>query len=156
MSKSQPLFPPLQLVYQQQTHLKEVKGKKMEMPTLVKLQKEWYKKLKDNGFNDLEYFDDAGQPKEWLKGTSKYQSPVSESHIEFLENAYEDNELIYNNTLDYYLGISHSIDVIPFDNEVHKQIWELHGEGLSLREIAKIVKFSHPKVLRILNHYRNR
>jgi hypothetical protein len=128
----------------------------MEMPPLVKLQKEWYKKLKDSGFDDLEYFDDAGQPKEWLKGTSKYQSPVSESHIEFLENAYEDNELIYNNTLDYYLAVSHSIDIIPFDNEVHKQIWELHGEGLSLREIAKIVKFSHPKVLRILNHYRNR
>ncbi len=155
MSKLQRVSQPSQSVYQQQTHLKEVKGKKMETP-LVKLQKEWYKKLKDNGFNDLEYFDEVGQPKEWLKGTSKYQSPVSESHIEFLENAYEDNELIYSNTLDYYLAVSHSVDSIPFDNEVHKQIWELHGEGLSLREIAKIVNFSHPKVLRILNHYRNR
>lgn len=121
-------------------------GNQMKSKEYIALQKEWYEKLKREGFDDLEYFYDNGEAREWLKGTSKFVSMETEE--------VHNPSLTYDNTLDYYLKVDKILETTLFDSEEHKYIFTLHTEGLSLRKIAKLVNFSHPKVLRIINKYK--
>ena len=117
----------------------------------LKLQKIWYKKLKDEGFEDLEYFDDQGKPQEWLKGNSKFSSQEDET-----VQASDSSALEFECTLEYYLQAAHLLHTATFDNDIDRHIWFLHSEGESLRKIGNQVGYSHPKVLRIINKYRKR
>ena len=113
----------------------------------TKLQKEWYKKLKESGFEDLEYFYPNGEAKEWLKGSSKFDF--------FSDNpALDVPSLTYESTLDYYNNAVSKLETTKFDSEEHKEIWRLHSEGMSLRKIGSAFNYSHPKILRILNKYK--
>lgn len=119
----------------------------MKSKDFVRLQKEWYKKLKQSGFNDLEYIDGDGNVLDWMRGSSKFVSTERDNvHVP---------SLLYSNTLDYYLNMGEKLENIEFESEEHKYIFSLHVEGLSLRKIAALVSFSHVKVLRIINKYKS-
>lgn len=122
----------------------------MSKDKLINLQKEWYKKLKDEGFEDIEYFDKTSmEPQDWLKGNSKFSGTVSED-----QKATETAEFNFNSTRDYFLAATHWLITGNFQSPIDKRIWELHSNGESLREIGEEIGYSHPKVLRIINKYK--
>jgi hypothetical protein len=86
------------------------------------LQKHWYTKLRDEGFEDIE--DDQGRPKEW--------------DFNFFRNRFD--PIKYQATLQYYAWARFVLTTFKFRNELERMIWELHCEGLSERKIAIRIK----------------
>lgn len=87
----------------------------MTSPSFKKLQKQWYKKLKDEGFKDIE-------------NVGYYMT----SAINLRAVATKDREAIQ----EYYSNATSVLYETQFDTEKEKKIWELHCEGLSLRKVA--------------------
>lgn len=106
------------------------------------LQKCWYAKLRDDGFEDIE--DDHGRPREW--------------DFNFFRNKFD--PIKYQTTLIYYEWARFVLNNYRFKNELQKAIWELHSEGLSERKIAlKIKKYKkswiHVIIAGIANEIKN-
>jgi hypothetical protein len=88
------------------------------------LEREWYQKLKDVGFHDIE--DTQGESrflKSWHSTKCQEMKPVIIEQIKI-----------------YYKEGVQLLDDYPFDNPVHRRIWKLHTRGLSIRQIARKVK----------------
>lgn len=117
---------------------------------LIKLKKEWYKKLKDRGFVDIEYFDNKMEPKDLLLGSSKFRQEQTTQTVEQEEEA----NLLYEGTYEYYARARALLHNITFIKEKDKIVWEMFSEGESLRKIGKQVGFSHPKVMSIIEKYK--
>ena len=115
---------------------------------LKRLQKEWYKKLKDDGFEDIEYMDKNQDPQEWLKGNSKF-SPMYDDQMAVIEA-----EVDHSCTEDYFRAAADLLFEGIFDTEEDRYVWEMHSNGATLRGIAKEIGCSHPRILRIVNKYR--
>lgn len=96
-----------------------IKGKKKS--EFERVQDFWYKKLKDSGFNDIEYAD--GSIAVGLPRSVKWKD--------------EDLRQI---TQDYYCMAYHFLNSYQFDTELEKIMWEYHSEGLSARDISKLLK----------------
>lgn len=79
----------------------------------------WYKKLADDGFNDIELVWFGG------RGTSRSEQ-------------WKDPDL-RQATVDYYCMAQHFLNEYEFDTEVEKIMWEYYSNGLSFREIAKVL-----------------
>jgi len=86
---------------------------------LKDLQSIWYKKLKDNGFNDIE---DTSTEGRLLKSWHSFRYKEDEEKTVYYEKAHD----ILN---------SHH-----FKKEEYRAIWEMHCEGLSEREISERLK----------------
>lgn len=118
-----------------------------------KLQDTWYKTLKKEGFEDIEYFSN-GEPLEWLKGSGRFASEGAA----LLLNPEEASaaEAAYQARLDYFNAATRLVNRKDiFTNESHRKVWELHIEGQSLRQIGRTIGFSHTKVMRILEKYKH-
>ncbi len=91
------------------------------------LQKKWYAKLKDTGFNDIEYKGDyieSAVPKPLRgKGTATVPDKFYQSLTE-----------------EYYTLCSQFLNDFKFERPFDKRVWELHTEGFSIREIATSLK----------------
>lgn len=88
------------------------------MSNQTKLQKLWYKKLKNEGFNDIEHgsgFLDRSY-------TKSNRTPLE---IEVIQHYYSLAHQLLNNH--------------KFEDKIEQIIWEYHTEGLSAREIANIL-----------------
>lgn len=85
------------------------------------LQAKWYKKLANTGFADIEQPD--GNLKNWALSLIR--------HDETTENAKQD----YYRLAGQLLHSSY-----PFQSNTERKIWEMHAEGLSIRDIAKKLK----------------
>lgn len=90
--------------------------------TYNQLRKEWYKKLKDSGFNDIErrdgeFKDSRGIPTQ-LRVTKVF---------------WEAKET-------YYYLAQHFLTEYKFESELEKTIWEYHLNGISYRNISKILE----------------
>lgn len=85
------------------------------------LKKTWYAKLKSKGFEDAEQ--DEVNLKEW--------------HSSIFMRDYD--ELYYKSKEDYYRLAGQFLHDFPFKNKKERRIWELHSQGISLRNIAKIL-----------------
>ena len=81
----------------------------------------WYKRLKDDGFKDLEHDD----------GTINIGVPRSMQG--------QDAEL-RQLVQDYYCMCYYFLNSHRFENELEKVVWEYHTEGLSVRDISKALK----------------
>lgn len=121
-----------------------------------KLKKLWYKKLKASGFHDIEDADNSR-----LKGGAsgmKYQARYGEG--------------VYQQTRqEYYYAAYQFLNSHEFDKERDRIIWEYHANGISARNIKKllekagIVRFykgtnrrqaiSHVMIYYIIRKYRN-
>lgn len=93
---------------------------------LKKLQSEWYAKLKESGFHDIEQNDnnDAkpdGNLKQWHSQVFYYRHK---------EGVLEDRQ-------EYYRLAGQFLYDHDFHNEIHKVVWACHSDGLSVTEIAR-------------------
>lgn len=86
---------------------------------LEQLQQFWYKKLEDEGFEDIEQTD--GKLKSW-------SSRFAHSRIQELREEKEP----------YYYMCNQFLNEYKFDSRFEQIIWEYHSNALSSREIAKI------------------
>lgn len=94
------------------------KPKKTEYEHLKEI---WYKKLEDSGFKDIEYGAD-------FSGSSTPRSA-----------AWNDPDL-RQVLQDYYCMAYYFLNEYKFDRELDKVMWEYHAEGLTIREIVRLLK----------------
>lgn len=96
------------------------------------LQSQWYEKLKESGFNDIE------NKKEKLK---EYDRRT----ISF------DNRDIIR---DFFIRLDHFVTNSSNIPKLHRQILELYSDGRYLGEIAKQVRCSRSKIKLVVYHYK--
>lgn len=87
-----------------------------------KLQKIWYAKLKDSGFEDAEQSD--GNLKKWSS----------------LFLIHSKGPLLRDAKQTYYRWAEHFLNDHKFDSTTEKLIWFYHSEGMSVRDIAAKLK----------------
>lgn len=99
------------------------------------LQNKWYRKLKKEGFEDVE---DTNSPNEFLKKwhtydfKTKYQKGNAES------------------ITDYYRLASQFLHDYSFETGTEKKVWELHAGGHSIRKIEKLLRIDRNRVHKII------
>lgn len=91
--------------------------------TLASLKKEWYDKLKSEGFNDIEV--DETRLKTWSYSMSRV--------------AYKYKDMMFNSKTDYYRLSEHFLNEFKFESELDKVVWEYHTNGVSRKNIVKIL-----------------
>lgn len=87
----------------------------------LSLQKIWYKKLKESGFDDIE------QSEQRLKAW----------HSSFFKVHY--NKVLYEAKEEYYNRACQFLYEYSFKNDKEKLIWEMHANGTSIEEITKVL-----------------
>jgi hypothetical protein len=92
---------------------------------LQALQKIWYKKLRDSGFEDIE---DVSSPQRFLKTW----------HSTYFFNRYTPET--YEHKEMYYRMCSHFLHEYAFPTDRLKEIWKMHTEGMSLRSMSFLLK----------------
>lgn len=93
--------------------------------TPQQLKKLWDKKLKQSGFEDIE--DDQGRLKEW-------------SSRAWRNNEHENLQDTAAAKLEYYNMCTTFLNEHPFESRLEQVIWEYYTEGISYRNIAKLLK----------------
>ncbi len=88
------------------------------------LQKEWYAKLKEDGFVDIEE-DPVNFNNAYLK------------HVK--RKTYQNNETYREAIKEYYYICYQFLHEYPFETEVHRAIWEAYADGATMREIANLL-----------------
>lgn len=96
------------------------------MSTLSKLQKIWYKKLKDSGFSDIE----------------KANGSIGRTKLNLDNRNFDQIEI----TQQYYSMARSFLIEHHFESELDKVIWEYHIEGISVRNIAKLLSSTDMKI----------
>ena len=81
----------------------------------------WYKKLKKSGFEDIEQ-DDFN-----LK---------TNSSVFFKNHTFE----VWTAKATYYQMASNFLEEYKFNSRIEKVIWEYHSNGISFRDISKLLK----------------
>lgn len=99
------------------------------------LHAKWEKRLEKEGLPDLETAD--GQ----LKGIS---------HASFFKAHY--NQVDAEAKEEYYRQAGYFLYDHKFQTELERKIWELHCEGVSIRDIVVILKKKHYRVYKRLVH----
>lgn len=95
------------------------------------LRDEWYKKLEQEGFDDIE----SNYKSE--KGSREHQLLHVWESLYFKQSAVAQR---FYATETYYTLCRQFSHEYPFQNSLDQKVWELHSEGSSLREIAKNLK----------------
>jgi hypothetical protein len=86
------------------------------------LQKEWYRKLKESGFNDIEE-------------NFQYHSSYFWQAFTTLRHRTEDRVSYHDKAFKF-------LNLYDFDTEQDREIWFLHCEGISQRKIAQMLDVS--------------
>ena len=95
----------------------------------IKLQNEWYDKLAESGFSDLEWLDKnsgSGQSSPFLRHNSIKSRHLSGKDIQ--------------NRAEYFLGASQFAQDYKFPTILHKFVWRLYIEGISYRNMIPIIE----------------
>ena len=115
-------------------------------PEFKELERLWYDKLKEEGFQDIEESPDKAErgsgERMLVRSHSADFKRVPRSNI---ESSYE-----Y-----YYFASQFLLHENGFKNEKHRKVWELHCEGVPEREIAEKA-WSLQEVPSSLHHRRNK
>jgi hypothetical protein len=93
------------------------------------LKSKWDAKLEKDGFVDIETSDGK------LKGIS---------HADFFKAHY--NQIDAQAKEEYYRQAGYFLYEHKFNTELERKIWELHVEGIGIREIVKVLKKRNYKV----------
>ncbi len=99
------------------------------------LEKIWYAKLKEGGFEDCESADVAGRP-------------LKVHHNHYFKRRYSDVAFLAKQ--EYYQVCSNFLNTHTFKSAKERKIWELHCSGLSRREIGAKMKCSKDIVHKII------
>jgi hypothetical protein len=94
---------------------------KKKKQTFKELQATWYAKLKKTGFKDIE--------------KDEYNLKNSTSEL----SRYYDTPDLWKAKETYYQMTDTFLNEYKFDTRIHKLIWEYHSNGISIRDIAKIL-----------------
>jgi len=103
------------------------------------LKDEWYQKLKDDGFDDVEQ--DENKLKKWSSGSNRFHG----------------EPLNWEAKATYYQMASSFLEEYKFATKREQIIWEYHANGLSTREIAKTLnklrtqKTRHDIIANVIN-----
>lgn len=97
-----------------------------ETDEFKRLQNEWYQRLSDSGFEEIENTKN-GALKEWS---------VTRINRMCKRQATGTLYLVSRETRQYYRSAQWLLDLYSFESIRDKKIWELHCEGLSTRQIA--------------------
>lgn len=84
------------------------------------LRRKWYKILKDNGFDDIEVLAPDGQFYDMLRYPLRFDINSPEKKVQER----------------YYAMARAFVFDYEFRDEVEKQVWQHHSEGMSVRGIA--------------------
>ena len=115
---------------------------------LKALQAVWYKKLKDTGFEDIE---DTSNDQEFLKSWHSSYFQVRNTPDEF--EAHREYYSMAGKFLeDQFKGQQYDI----FKKNPSGVVWELHSEGLSIRNIAKNLGMKECQVFQIIRTLKNK
>lgn len=101
--------------------------------------RDWNEKLEKSGFKDIENMRYA-EPKLKVYERASFSSVCPS---------------VAASTLNYYTQAEALLEVYPFQNPIHKTIWQLHSDGLSIREIATLLnsdKYKKSNVANVINH----
>lgn len=93
---------------------------------LTALKKEWYNKLKETGFDDIEHSNGSLKQLHSSKFLSDHNGSASIEHTQHF-NKYK---------AEYYRLATHFLNDHKFESKVEKFIWHLHSEGVSTRDIV--------------------
>lgn len=93
----------------------------MSKPDYDKLKKKWYAKLAKEGFKDIESDEDS------LK---TYSNIFAQKHSPEQTLA----------KIEYYRMAEHFLNEYKFASKLDQIIWEYHSNGISMRNIAKLLK----------------
>ncbi len=107
---------------------------------LIALQKEWYKKLADDGFEDIEYFDHSMEPRDMMV---KEASKLALTHAQK-----------FTATEQYYIEAGQFYWSHAFSSPLNKQVWFLHSEGIPHRKIVAKLGVSYQSIRSIINKYK--
>lgn len=100
------------------------------MKDLDKLQKVWYAKLKETGFDDIEYSNGGLRKAYQANANSSVKNQIGRQ--------------------EYYAKAAEFAEHYIFKSERNKEIWILYSEGLSLSEIGKKMNLSKPRIDQII------
>lgn len=100
----------------------------------LELQKQWYKKLKDTGFEDIEQDEEKLKNRTALQNLSKYE-PITAAAKE-----------------EYYRLAGQFLYEYEFSNDRERVIWELHSDGNSIEKIVLNMNVRGYKVYKRLVH----
>lgn len=104
-----------------------------------KLQAEWYKKLEDSGFEDIE----------------PHENTLKSWSLEIGRKLNQERPLVMQAKLDYY-GMARSfLHDYHFNTETDKEIWERHSEGTGVFAIAKLTNVGRGTVWRTICRLRD-
>lgn len=86
-----------------------------------RLKEVWYKRLKDDGFKDIEHDDNS-------------------INIGIPRSIQGKDDVLRQSVQDYYCMAYHFLNEYEFDSELDKIMWEYHTNGLSARNISRLLK----------------
>lgn len=94
------------------------------------LKAKWYKKLEKSGFEDIE--SDENNLKVWSSIFARKNSPE-----------------VWQARAEYYQMATNFLEDYKFSNDVEKIVWEYHSNGISMRDISKLLKKARVKSIPI-------
>lgn len=108
---------------------------------LKKLKELWDRKLAKSGLEDIE----DGHPEEPLL-IRWHSSDFKRARVRHTFHAKQE----------YFVQAEHFLNEYKFQNKRERRIWELHSKGLSLREIAKLVRANKDSTVhKVIKRLRN-
>jgi hypothetical protein len=93
---------------------------------LIKQQKIWYKKLKEDGFKDIEVFNSEMEP-----------YPLTKGDVHAFACGVE-NKVNTEETEEFFRLAGHFLHEYSFETQEDKDMWEHFCNGLSYRKILKL------------------
>jgi hypothetical protein len=96
------------------------------------LKAKWYKKLKSEGFEDIE--------------KDEYNLKEYSSHFALRDKGRASNPIAMEARLEYYSMARRFLQSHRFDCRFDKRTWELHTDGIGIRVIAKRLRTYRRKV----------
>ena len=100
------------------------------MADLKGLRRQWYDKIKKTGFRDIE--NERGELIDH-RGSLDILRLVSSTDV-------------FEATRDYFLWASHQLQNARFESPTDRQIWALHADGKTSREIEEVVDYSQSQI----------
>lgn len=95
------------------------------MSDFKKLQKEWYAKLKESGFKDIENPDDQDAPLNSIEGSSEFSKRIARWSKDLRREYFRDAESF--------------LETGFFDSQKEEMIWRLHSTGISIRKTIRFL-----------------
>ncbi len=101
-------------------------------------QKEWYEKLRKEGFKDIERHD-------WDDSSGFGLKRFDSFH--FIDTRYGDiDKDSFQAKSEYFRLATHFLNEHTFEDPLDRYIWEMHSEGKSIRDIEKSMKAAKTKI----------